>query len=125
MDDASRLGSVDFAGLSHRVGGDGVVMREVLALFSDHARTVLPTLDPQSSPEAWRALQEARRLDLALDRLPQPSVHGAANRVLDSLATRRLLVSDQQFIDRLHHYQAQTHRIAVEIRQPRWSCLTM
>ncbi len=47
-------GAIEFSHLEHYVGNDKAVIREVLALFSDQARTVLPTLDPSGPPEQWR-----------------------------------------------------------------------
>jgi HPt (histidine-containing phosphotransfer) domain-containing protein len=46
--------AIDFSHLEHYVGGDQAIVREVLSLFSDQARTVLPQLDPQGSADAWR-----------------------------------------------------------------------
>jgi HPt (histidine-containing phosphotransfer) domain-containing protein len=48
-------GAIDFNHLEHYVGGDRAIIREVLALFSDQARTVLPQLDPQGSADQWRS----------------------------------------------------------------------
>ena len=47
-------GAIDFSHLERYVGGDQAIIREVLALFSDQARTVLPTLDPAGSVDQWR-----------------------------------------------------------------------
>jgi HPt (histidine-containing phosphotransfer) domain-containing protein len=47
-------GAIDFSHLEHYVGGDQAIIREVLALFSDQARTVLPTLDPAGPADQWR-----------------------------------------------------------------------
>lgn len=47
-------GAIDFSHLEHYVGGDQAIIREVLALFSDQARTVLPQLDPEGSTDQWR-----------------------------------------------------------------------
>ena len=47
-------GAIDFSHLEHYVGGDQAIIREVLALFSDQARTVLPQLDPEGSADQWR-----------------------------------------------------------------------
>jgi len=47
-------GAIDFSHLEHYVGGDQAIIREVLALFSDQARTVLPTLDPAGPIDQWR-----------------------------------------------------------------------
>jgi HPt (histidine-containing phosphotransfer) domain-containing protein len=49
-----RTGAVDFRHLETYVGGDQTIIREVLALFSDQARTVLPLLDPDGPTEDWR-----------------------------------------------------------------------
>jgi HPt (histidine-containing phosphotransfer) domain-containing protein len=54
MNNAVRSGSVDFSHLESYVAGDRAVVREVLSLFSDQARTVLPVLDPVSGGDAWR-----------------------------------------------------------------------
>jgi HPt (histidine-containing phosphotransfer) domain-containing protein len=48
-------GAIDFNHLEHYVGGDQAIIREVLALFSDQARTVLPLLDPDGPPDRWRS----------------------------------------------------------------------
>lgn len=48
-------GAIDFSHLEHYVGGDQAIIREVLALFSDQARTVLPQLDPEGPSDQWRA----------------------------------------------------------------------
>jgi HPt (histidine-containing phosphotransfer) domain-containing protein len=47
-------GAIDFSHLEQYVGGDQAIIREVLALFSDQARTVLPVLDPAGPSEQWR-----------------------------------------------------------------------
>ena len=48
-------GAIDFSHLEHYVGGDQAIIREVLSLFSDQARTVLPLLDPEGSANQWRS----------------------------------------------------------------------
>jgi HPt (histidine-containing phosphotransfer) domain-containing protein len=48
-------GAIDFNHLEHYVGGDQAIIREVLALFSDQARTVLPLLDPEGPADQWRS----------------------------------------------------------------------
>ena len=48
------VGAIDFSHLEGYVGGDQAIIREVLALFSDQARTVLPQLDPDGSADQWR-----------------------------------------------------------------------
>ncbi len=48
-------GAIDFNHLDRYVGGDQAIIREVLALFSDQARTVLPLLDPEGPPDQWRS----------------------------------------------------------------------
>lgn len=48
-------GAIDFSHLERYVGGDQAIIREVLALFSDQARTVLPQLDPQGPVDRWRS----------------------------------------------------------------------
>ena len=47
-------GAIDFGHLEHYVGGDQAIIREVLALFSEQARTVLPALDPAGPGDRWR-----------------------------------------------------------------------
>ena len=47
-------GAIDFSHLERYVGGDQAIIREVLALFSDQARTVLPQLDPEGPADQWR-----------------------------------------------------------------------
>ena len=54
MTDAVRTSSVDFSHLESYVAGDRAVVREVLGLFSDQARTVLPQLDPTAPGDSWR-----------------------------------------------------------------------
>src|SRR4051812_27621646 len=54
MNDAVRPTSIEFAHLESYVAGDRALVREVLGLFSDQARTVLPALDPVGSGEVWR-----------------------------------------------------------------------
>lgn len=54
MNDSVRPSSVDFSHLESYVAGDHAVVREVLGLFSDQARTVLPTLDPAAPGDDWR-----------------------------------------------------------------------
>ncbi len=54
MTGSGSMGAVDFSHLENYVGGDQAIVREVLALFSDQARTVLPQLDPEGPAEAWR-----------------------------------------------------------------------
>jgi HPt (histidine-containing phosphotransfer) domain-containing protein len=49
-----RTGAIDFSHLESYVGGDQAIIREVLALFSDQARTVLPQLDPTGPNDDWR-----------------------------------------------------------------------
>jgi HPt (histidine-containing phosphotransfer) domain-containing protein len=47
-------GAIDFSHLEHYVGGDQAIILEVLALFSDQARTVLTALDPTGPSDQWR-----------------------------------------------------------------------
>lgn len=54
MTGAGRASSVDFSHLENYVAGDQAVVREVLGLFSDQARTVLPTLNPFAAGDDWR-----------------------------------------------------------------------
>ncbi|MDB5460138.1 MAG: histidine phosphotransferase [Caulobacteraceae bacterium] len=54
MNDAVRPGSVDFGHLESYVAGDRAIVREVLDLFSDQARTVLPALSPTAAKDDWR-----------------------------------------------------------------------
>ncbi len=46
--------AVDFSRLEIQVAGDPGIVREVLSLFSEQARTVLLALDPQGPADAWR-----------------------------------------------------------------------
>jgi HPt (histidine-containing phosphotransfer) domain-containing protein len=46
--------SVDFHHLETYVAGDLGLAREVLGLFCEQARSVLPTLDPAAPNTAWR-----------------------------------------------------------------------
>jgi HPt (histidine-containing phosphotransfer) domain-containing protein len=54
MSGAERVSTVDFNHLETYVAGDRGLAREVLGLFSDQARTVLPTLEPAGPNDAWR-----------------------------------------------------------------------
>jgi HPt (histidine-containing phosphotransfer) domain-containing protein len=54
MDGSGRIIEVDFSLLEQQLLGDRAIVREVLALFGEHARTVLPQLDPHGSADAWR-----------------------------------------------------------------------
>lgn len=54
MNGAGRASTVDFSHLENYVAGDRAVVREVLSLFSDQARTVLPTLNPHAPDDEWR-----------------------------------------------------------------------
>jgi HPt (histidine-containing phosphotransfer) domain-containing protein len=54
MTGVGRVSSVDFSHLENYVAGDRAVVREVLGLFSDQARTVLPTLNPAAPGDTWR-----------------------------------------------------------------------
>ncbi len=54
MDGSGRVIDVDFSLLEQQLAGDRAIVREVLALFSEHARAVLPQLDPRGSADAWR-----------------------------------------------------------------------
>lgn len=47
-------GAIDFSHLEHYVGGDQAIIREVLDLFRDQARTVLTALDPEGPADQWR-----------------------------------------------------------------------
>jgi len=46
--------AIDFTHLETYVAGDRAIVREVLALFSDQARTVLPIMDPAGPADDWR-----------------------------------------------------------------------
>lgn len=46
--------TIDFGYLEGYVGGDPAIIREVLTLFSDQARTALPALDPSAPFDRWR-----------------------------------------------------------------------
>ena len=52
--DGMGASAIDFSHLEHYVGGDQAIIREVLGLFSEQARTVLPTLDPAGPIDDWR-----------------------------------------------------------------------
>ena len=54
-------GAIDFNHLEHYVGGDQAIIREVLALFSDQARTVLPQLDPEAAAEIQAVADNVER----------------------------------------------------------------
>ncbi len=54
MEAMGRVTAIDFANLETQVAGDLGIVREVLGLFSEQARTVLMMLDPASPPDAWR-----------------------------------------------------------------------
>ena len=54
MTGEERTASVDFSHLESYVAGDRSIVREVLSLFSDQARSVLPSLNPDASNEDWR-----------------------------------------------------------------------
>ena len=94
--------AVDFSHLENYVAGDRAVVREVLALFSEQARVVLPILDPAASDDDWRdaahslkgsalgigafALAEACN-DAECARAAPPEVKRAAlNRVAETLS---------------------------------------
>lgn len=47
-------GAIDFTHLETYVGGDRGIAREVLALFCEQARTVLPAMDPAGRADDWR-----------------------------------------------------------------------
>ena len=54
MTASTRTSSIDFSHLETYVGGDRGIVREVLALFSEQARTVLPALNPAGPSGDWR-----------------------------------------------------------------------
>jgi HPt (histidine-containing phosphotransfer) domain-containing protein len=54
MTGVERSGDVDFKHLESYVADERALVREVLGLFSDQARTVLPKLDPAASNDDWR-----------------------------------------------------------------------
>ncbi len=54
MSGVRRAIAVDFSWLEIQVGGDQGIVREVLSIFSEQARTVLQALDPSGSSDAWR-----------------------------------------------------------------------
>lgn len=46
--------AIDFTHLETYVGGDLGIAREVLSLFCEQARTVLPAMDPAGPADDWR-----------------------------------------------------------------------
>src|ERR1700743_3029813 len=72
-------GAIDFSHLEQYVGGDQTIIREVLALFSDQARTVLPILDPAGPSEQWRhAAHSLKGASLGIGAKPLPAACGDA-----------------------------------------------
>ncbi len=85
MSGADRASSVDFKHLETYVAGDRGLAREVLGLFSDHARTVLPTLDPAGPNEAWRhAAHSLKGSALGVGAFALAEVCGAAEQAQDA-----------------------------------------
>jgi HPt (histidine-containing phosphotransfer) domain-containing protein len=84
MNDAARPSSVDFSHLESYVAGDRAVVREVLSLFSDQARTVLPTLNPAAGGDSWRnAAHSLKGSALGIGAFKLAEVCGAAETARD------------------------------------------
>ena len=78
-------GAIDFSHLEHYVGGDQAIIREVLALFSDQARTVLPQLDPEGPVDQWRgAAHSLRGSALGIGAVALAAACGDAEQAKDS-----------------------------------------
>ena len=84
-------GAIDFNHLEHYVGGDQGIIREVLALFSDQARTVLPLLDPEGPPDQWRsATHSLKGSALGIGAGPLAEACGDAEAVKDAIAAEKI-----------------------------------
>lgn len=84
-------GAIDFNHLEGYVGGDQAIIREVLALFSDQARTVLPLLDPDGSPDQWRsAAHSLKGSALGIGAGPLAEACGDAEAVRDAAAAEKI-----------------------------------
>ena len=85
-------GAIDFSHLEHYVGGDQAIIREVLALFSDQARTVLPTLDPQGPVDQWRsAAHSLKGSALGIGALELAAACGDAEQAKDAPAAEKVI----------------------------------
>ena len=84
-------GAIDFNHLEHYVGGDQAIIREVLALFSDQARTVLPQLDPAGSVDQWRsAAHSLKGSALGIGAGPLAEACGDAETAKDAPAAEKI-----------------------------------
>jgi HPt (histidine-containing phosphotransfer) domain-containing protein len=80
-----RTGAIDFTHLETYVGGDQTIIREVLALFSEQARTVLPLLDPDGPADDWRsAAHSLKGSALGIGAMVLASVCGDAEMAMDA-----------------------------------------
>ncbi len=85
-------GAIDFNHLEHYVGGDQGIIREVLALFSDQARTVLPLLDPEGPSDQWRsAAHSLKGSALGIGAGPLAEACGEAEAVKDAAAAEKIV----------------------------------
>jgi HPt (histidine-containing phosphotransfer) domain-containing protein len=83
-------GAIDFNHLEHYVGGDQAIIREVLALFSDQARTVLPQLDPEGPADQWRGVAHSLKGSaLGIGALDLAAACGDAEQAHDAPPPRR------------------------------------
>ena len=92
-------GAIDFSHLEHYVGGDQAIIREVLALFSDQARTVLPALDPAGPVDQWRnAAHSLKGSALGIGALALAQACGDAEAAreapVEQKAAARILIAD-------------------------------
>ncbi len=86
-------GAIDFSHLEHYVGGDQAIIREVLALFSDQARTVLPQLDPAGPADQWRAAAHSLRGSaLGIGAIALATACGDAEQAKDATASEKIAV---------------------------------
>lgn len=84
-------GAIDFNHLEHYVGGDQAIIREVLALFSDQARTVLPELDPEGPADQWRgAAHSLKGSALGIGALALAAACGEAEAVKDGSTAEKI-----------------------------------
>ncbi|MGZ3275091.1 MAG: Hpt domain-containing protein [Phenylobacterium sp.] len=84
-------GAIDFSHLEHYVGGDHAIIREVLALFSDQARTVLPQLDPEGPVDQWRgAAHSLRGSALGIGALALATACGEAEQAKDGSVAEKI-----------------------------------
>ena len=88
---ARMAGAIDFNHLENYVGGDQGIIREVLALFSDQARTVLPLLDPDGPPDQWRsAAHSLKGSALGIGAGPLATACGDAEAVRDATPAEKI-----------------------------------